>query len=132
DAGLRQVQVSIAGGSSDTVATTLAFVPDTDYTFVAFVPVAAAGGLIINDTSLIFDPGAGKFNVRVINGAYNNIVVDVYITDPDADLNTVSPALSAVFYGTNTLFANVNSGRTRIRVTPANSKQVIFDSLAQT
>ena len=132
DAGLRQVQVSIAGGSTDTVATTLTFIPDTDYTFVAFGPVAAAGGVIINDTTLIVDPGAGKFNVRVINGAYNNLVVDVYVTDPDADLNTVSPALSAVFYGTNTLFANVNSGRTRIRVTPANSKQVIFDSLAQT
>ncbi len=91
DAGLRQVQVSIAGGSTDTVATTLTFIPDTDYTFVAFGPVAAAGGVIINDTTLIVDPGAGKFNVRVINGAYNNLVVDVYVTDPDADLNTVSP-----------------------------------------
>src|SRR5664279_874707 len=46
DVGLRPVNVSIAGGNTDTVATSLTFVADTNYTFVAFGPITAAAGII--------------------------------------------------------------------------------------
>jgi hypothetical protein len=131
DAGLREVQVSVAGSSTNVIDVTPAFLPDTAYTFVAFGALANASGIILNDT-LIFDPGAGMFALRVINGASNNGGIDVYVTSPGEDLNTVSPSIAGVGYGTSSVFVNLPVGNREVRITAANSKQVIYDAPAQT
>ena len=131
DVGLREVQVSVAGSSTNVIDVTPIFLPDTAYTFVAFGALANASGMILNDT-LIFDPGAGMFALRVINGASNNGGVDVYVTAPGEDLNTVSPSIAGVGYGTTSLFVNLPVGNREVRVTAANTKQVIYDTPAQT
>ena len=131
DAGLREVQVSVAGSSTNVIDVTPVFLPDTAYTFVAFGALANASGMILNDT-LIFDPGAGMFALRVVNGASNNGGVDVYVTAPGEDLNTVSPSIAGVGYGTTSFFVNLPVGDREIRITAANSKQVIYDTPAQT
>jgi hypothetical protein len=107
------------------------FLPDVAYTLVAFGALANANGIILNDT-LIFDPGAGMFALRVINGASNNVGIDVYVTAPGEDLNTVSPSIAGVGYGTTSLFVNLPVGDREVRITAANSKQVIYDAPAQT
>ena len=131
DSGSRRIQVMVAGSSTDAIDTTLDFLADNDYTYIAFGPVSAAGALIVDD-SVIVDPGAGKFALRVINGASNNAVVDVYVTPPGVDLNTVAPSVAGVTYGAVSGFANIDAGSMELRVTPTASKQVIYDSTAQT
>ncbi|HEV7413352.1 MAG TPA: DUF4397 domain-containing protein [Casimicrobiaceae bacterium] len=131
DAGSREVQMSVAGSSTNLIDVTPIFLPDVAYTIVAFGALANARGIILNDT-LIVDPGAGMFALRVINGASNNGGIDVYVTHPGEDLNTVSPSIAGVGYGTSSVFVNLPVGNREVRVTAANSKQVIYDAPAQT
>lgn len=130
DSGAREVQISVAGSSTNVIDVTPTFVADSLYTFVAFGAVGGASSLIVND-SLTVDPGAGMFALRVINGASNNRAVDVYVTSPGEDINIVSPSLAGIAYGTTSTFVNLPAGNRQIRVTPANSKQVIYDAPAQ-
>ncbi|MGH8713628.1 MAG: DUF4397 domain-containing protein [Casimicrobiaceae bacterium] len=130
DAGSREIQVSVAGASTNALDTTSIFIADTSYTYVAFGPVSAANAIVVNDT-LTVDPGAGMFALRVINGASNNAAVDVYVTPPGEDLNTVSPNIAGVVYGLSSAFVNLPSGNMEVRVTAVNSKQVIYDAPAQ-
>ncbi len=131
DSGLREVQISVAGSSTNVIDVTPTFVADNAYTFVAFGAVGAATGIVVNDT-LTVDPGAGMFALRVINGASNNGAVDIYVTPPGEDLNTVSPSIAGVAYGTTSPFVNLPAGNREVRVTAANTKQVIYDAPAQT
>jgi hypothetical protein len=130
DSGVREVQMSVAGSSTNVIDVTASFLADNAYTFVAFGALASAGSLILNDT-LTVDPGAGNFALRVVNGASNNIAVDVYVTPPGEDLNTVSPSIGGVNYGASSVFVNLPAGNREVRVTAANSKQVIYDAPAQ-
>jgi hypothetical protein len=130
DAGTRELQVSVAGSSTNLIDVTPIFLPDVAYTFVAFGALANATGIILNDT-LIVDPGAGK-RLWVVNGASNNVGIDVYVTAPGEDLNTVSPSIAGVVYGGTSLFVNLPVGNREVRITAANSKQVIYDAPAQT
>jgi hypothetical protein len=131
DSGLREVQMSVAGSSTNVIDLIPNFLADNAYTFVAFGALANASGLVVNDT-LTVDPGAGMFALRVINGASNNGAVDVYVTPPGEDLNTVSPSIAGVGYATTSAFVNLPAGNREVRVTAANSKQVIYDAPAQT
>ena len=131
DVGAREVQVSVAGSSTNVIDVTPTFLADNKYTFVAFGALANASGLVLNDT-LTVDPGAGMFALRVINGASNNGGVDVYVTPPGEDLNSISPSIAGVAYGTASGFVNLPVGNLEVRVTAANTKQVIYDAPAHT
>jgi Domain of unknown function (DUF4397) len=131
DSGTREVQIAVAGSSTNVVDLIPTFLADNAYTFVTFGAVGTASGTVVNDT-LTVDPGAGMFALRVINGASNNAGIDVYVTSPGEDLNTVSPSIAGVAYGTTSVFVNLPAGNRQIRVTAANSKQVIYDAPAQT
>lgn len=130
DVGAREVQIAVAGSSTNVIDLIPTFLADNAYTFVAFGAVGTASGTVVNDT-LTVDPGAGMFALRVINGASNNAGIDVYVTSPGEDLNTVSPSIAGVGYATTSAFVNLPVGNRQIRVTPANSKQVIYDAPAQ-
>jgi hypothetical protein len=130
DVGAREVQIAVAGSSTNVIDLIPTFLADNAYTFVAFGAVGTASGTVVNDT-LTVDPGAGMFALRVINGASNNAGIDVYVTSPGEDLNTVSPSIAGVGYATTSAFVNLPVGNRQIRVTAANSKQVIYDAPAQ-
>ena len=131
DVGARELQMSVAGSSTNVIDVTPTFLADNKYTFVAFGALANAAGLVLNDT-LTVDPGAGMFALRVINGASNNGGVDVYVTPPGEDLNSISPSIAGVAYGTTSGFFNLPVGKLEVRITAANTKQVIYDAPAQT
>jgi hypothetical protein len=130
DSGVREVQMSVAGSSTNVIDVTASFLADNVYTLVAFGALTNAGSLILNDT-VTADPGAGNFALRVINGASNNAAIDVYVTAPGEDLNTVSPSIAGILYGASSAFVNLPVGNREVRVTVANSKQVIYDAPAQ-
>ncbi len=131
DVGSREVQMSVAGSSTNVIDVTPIFLADNAYTIVAFGALANASSTVLNDT-LTVDPGAGMFALRVMNGASNNGGIDVYVTPPGEDLNTVSPSIAGVAYGTTSVFVNLPAGNLEVRVTVANTKQVIYDAPAQT
>lgn len=121
------LQANVAGSVSSLLTTTIIPLGEASYSYIMFGPVSQAAGQVVNDT--VVDPGAGNFNMRVINGAAGIGAIDVYLTPPGADLTTASPTVPNVAYGAATGFGTFSVGTLELRVTLAGTKNVIFDSV---
>jgi len=126
-AGVHTFRAFVTGAPSNVIATDVATLGEANYSYVMYGPITAPVARIYDDT--FSDPGAGNFNVRVINAAAGIGLIDVYLTAPGADLNRVSPSVSSVEYAAVVSpFSTLPVGNLQLRVTPAGSKQVIYDS----
>ncbi len=126
DSGTRAIQVSVAGGASNIITTSLSFTGITNYTLIIYGPVAAATNAVISDATI--DPGTGNFNLRAINAATG---VPVYVTAPGANLNAAAPNIAGVSLSAASAFVTLPAGNVEIRITPASTKEVIYDSAAR-
>ena len=126
DAGTHTIQSVVEGAISNLILTTVAALGEANYTYIIFGPITQPIGQLYDDTFL--DPGAGNFNLRVINAAAGIGAVDVYLTAPGADLNQVSATVINVAYAGFSAFGAVPIGTLEMRITPTGSKDVIFDS----
>jgi hypothetical protein len=129
DAGSRVVQVSVAGGTSTILTNTLTFTGTLNYTLIIYGTAAEPASFLVADT--IVDPGAGNFNLRVINASGGVNVVDVYVTVPGANLNAAAPSVAGVDVGAASAVVTLPAGNVEIRVTAAGTKDVIYDSNPQ-
>lgn len=106
----------------------LAFMGDRDYTIVVTGQVAddSLDGLVF-ETSRIPAPD-GKSRIQVLHAAPAAPAVDIYVTEPDAELATRVP-VGTLAYREDTGALDVDAGLRRVRVTlagdPAN---VVYDS----
>src|SRR5450631_647596 len=126
NAATHTVKAIVTGSVSNLILQTVLTLGEANYTYIMYGPITAPVGQLYDDTFL--DPGAGKFNLRVINSAAGIGPVDVYLTAPGADLNQVAPTVTGVAYSGLSAFGTVPIGNLQLRVTPAGSKNVIFDS----
>jgi hypothetical protein len=129
DSGSREFKVSANGGASNVIDTTLNL-SGSDYTYVVYGPVSAAVGSLFVDSGFS-KPNSGNFAVRFINAAAGVGNIDLYLTAPGVDINSTSATVPNVGYGGGSAFTSVPTGTYEIRVTAANTKQVIFDTGAQ-
>lgn len=120
------LKASVTGSVSSLITSTFIPLGETNYTYFMFGPVSQAVGQLVNDT--VVDSGPGNFNMRAINAAAGIGAIDVYLTAPGADINTVSPVISNIVYGTATGFGTLPIGTLVLRVTPASTKRIIFES----
>ncbi|HEX8010677.1 MAG TPA: DUF4397 domain-containing protein [Casimicrobiaceae bacterium] len=127
DSGSHEFKVSANGGASNVIDTTLSLSSGTDYTYAVYGPVSAATALLFRDSGFSA-PNSGNFSVRLINTAAGIGAVDLYLTPAGTDLNTTSATIPNVGYGTASAFTAVANGTYEIRVTAANTKDVIFDT----
>lgn len=101
------------------------------YTLIALPGQTAADALLIDDPynkGLVSD----KARVRVVNASFNAQNVDIYLTQPQVDINTVGPTMSAVGFKTASPASGNDSvelegGVYQLRVTTAGTKTVIFN-----
>ncbi|CAG9170255.1 hypothetical protein LMG23992_01525 [Cupriavidus laharis] len=107
------------------------------YTVVAMPGSESAADVIQIDDPFEVGLFSDKARVRALNASFNAQNVDIYVTVPAADLNTITPTFSAVAFksavpasGQDSI--NLNGGTYRLRITTAGSKTVIFDSGALT
>ena len=126
DTGSREFKVSANGGASNVIDTTLS-ISGSDYTYIVYGPVSAAVGSLFVDSGFN-KPNSGNFSVRFINAAAGVGNVDLYLTAPGVDINTTSATVPNVGYGGASAFTTVPNGTYEIRVTAANTKQVVFDT----
>ena len=89
-------------------------VEDTVNTYVAFGEVGAFGALRLDDTLDEADAGDAKINVANLSSAG---ALDVYITEPNADLDDTTPVMSSVAASFSQV--TVDSGTYRLRATAA-------------
>lgn len=94
---------------------------DMEYTAVAVGSVAGESldlALIANATS---DIAAGYTRVQVLHGTVGVGLVDVYVTELDADISDMAPTLS-VDYMDNTDQLEIMAGDYQVRITVADQK----------
>lgn len=70
----------------------------------------------------------GNIEVWFTSGVTDPTAIDVYLTGPATDLTTVSPDTDLVSGGVSEIFARENISSYRLRVTPTNSTEVLYDS----
>ena len=128
--GTRAIQVSVAGTANNIINTSPVFTGIVNYSLVTYGSVEDPSNLLVDDTTV--DPGAGFFNLRVVNAATASTTVDVYVTAPGADLNAAAPNAAAVGVGTISPFVNLAVGNYEIRITQGGTKNVIYDTQPQT
>jgi Domain of unknown function (DUF4397) len=126
NAATHTINAIVRGSVSNLILQTVLTLGEANYTYIMYGPITAPIGQLYDDTFL--DPGAGNFNLRVINAAAGIGAVDVYLTAPGANLNQVSPTVAGSDYSGLSGFGTVPIGNLQLRVTPAGSKNVIFDS----
>ena len=127
------VQALLPDGTRAAVieADDLALDSGTRYTIVAVGTVADGDAfplepVVIADTGSLAD--ATQVRVRVAHLASNAPAVDIYITAPSAEIASATPTLSGVSYKGVSGALEVPAGDYRIRIMPAGSADVVYDS----
>ena len=124
--GGQQFKVTLAGGTSPSIDSTLALVGGTNYTYVLYGTASAPSAMLVQDVASALT--TGQFGLRVTNSAFGNAALDAYVTTPGTSLDSVSPNISNAGYAATTAFAALTAGSYQVRFTLHNSKQLIYDA----
>jgi len=89
-------------------------------------------GRLANLTAVQFlddlnDPASGSAKIRIVEAAASTNNVDVYITDPSANINTATPSVVNLAFKSASQYFQVPAGTYRIRVTTTGTKTVLAD-----
>ena len=103
------------------------------YTFVAYAGTLGAPSVLFIEDPYNKSLTSNDARVRVVNGANNTSSVDVYLTAPSVDLNTVSPnfasvALGSAVPGTGADSHEFGANNYQLRIPTAGTKTVIFNA----
>ncbi len=126
EAGDHNVKVNAAGTATTVIDADVSLVDGTDYTVIAAGAAEAIEPLVLRDDNS--EPAAGNARVRAIHGAPGAPAVDIYVTAPDADLETTIPVLANVEFGDVSDYIDAPAGDYQVRVTIAGTKTVVIDS----
>jgi hypothetical protein len=125
---VHEFKVSADGGQTNILDFSAALGVAVDYTFVVYGPVEAVNQTLVIDTNTTI-PNGGNYLLRAINVAAGIVAVDVYITQPGADLGLTAPGITNVSFGQTTIFLPQDTGNSELRITRAGSKEVIYDAI---
>ena len=124
------MQVADASADTTLIDRDVTIADGVDYTIVVGDTLRSLKALVLTDDNST--PPAGTIRVRAIQGAPHAGAVDVYVTDPGADLTLTGPLASDVRFGQVLPYVQTNSGTYQVRVTQTDSKDVLIDSGALT
>jgi hypothetical protein len=122
-----RVEANLPGDNADVISANVTLDGDMTYSVLA-VGSAADGSiepLIVANTKS--DIGAGNVRLQVVHAASTAPTVDVYVTAPMADIEVEQPLATAAFKDF-TGQVEVAAGDYQIRLTPAGTKTVVYDS----
>lgn len=125
NAGSLGLDVLVANTDTVALAADLDLTRDTKYTVIAANNVATIEALVVEDNDV---PAEGFAQLRVVHGASAAPAVDVFVSAPDADFTGLTPTLEDVAFKAISAELEVAAGDYRVRVTAANSSDVIYDS----
>lgn len=124
--GSTPIQILAANTTTAVIDATLNLQTDTKYTVIAINNLANIEPLVIEDN--ISHPTSGFAAIRVVHGAPSAPTVDVYVTSTTGDISTQAPTLEDVSFKAFSGELELPAGDYRVRVTPANSKDLVYDS----
>jgi hypothetical protein len=124
--GSRNLKVNAAGTATSVIDADVNLVDGTDYTVIASGLAAEIKPIVLEDDTS--EPAAGIARVRAIHGAASAPAVDIYVTAPDADLDTETPTLTNIVLGDVADYIEAPAGDYQVRVTTTGTKIVVIDS----
>ena len=128
DAGRQDIDVEaiIPGGNADVLSIDdFNFRKDNRYTILAVDETASIEALVTNESAT--EPASDEVSIAVVHAAPAAPAVDVYVTAPGTDVNSVNADFSFDFKGQIDAGA-IPAGTYEIQITLANTKTVAFNS----
>jgi hypothetical protein len=126
DAGERNVKLNSAGTMVTLLDIDATVADDAEYTLLAVDLPTELELLLLEDDNTL--PMASMVRVRVVHGSPTAGTVDVYVTAPAVDIDSVDPTLAGVEFKQASDYLEIAEGDYRVRVTPAGTKMVVIDS----
>jgi trimeric autotransporter adhesin len=122
-----RVQANLPGDNADVISETVMLSADMNYNVIAVGSVADSSiePLVVSNPAAAI--GSGNVRLQVVHAASTAPTVDVYVTAPMADIDAEQPLATAAFKD-YTGQVEVAAGDYQIRLTPAGSKTVVYDS----
>jgi hypothetical protein len=125
-AGSRNVVARLTGENDDLVHLTADLAAGAPYTAVLVNGIDSQILEVYADTNTA--AAEGKTRLRIINTSQGTGLLDVYVTDPDAELDDAEPVITELPMPQASKYVEVSSGEQRIRFTAAGTKTVVFDA----
>jgi hypothetical protein len=123
--GERRLELATEGEEAALIDFEIMLEPDTQYTVLA---AGVAGDL--NPIVLIDDPtpaDTGETRIRLVHAAPTAGAVDIYVTEPGAELATAVPVLTSVAFGAASDYMVLDSRTYQVRVAVAGGGVVLID-----
>ncbi|WP_299879769.1 DUF4397 domain-containing protein [uncultured Cocleimonas sp.] len=120
------IDVAAAANSASVINADLQFDPQMDYTIAAVNSLNNIEPIVLTDDN--YPPAAGNVKVRLIHAAPSAGLVDIYITAPGADINSMSPTISNFEFKDNSDYLEVPAGDYQVRITLSTTKTVAIDT----
>lgn len=125
EAGTRRIRLFETGTTTTRMDLVMPIEFPRAYTVLATGMMNGIEPVVAPDTEAI--PLPGDFKLRILQAAPSAGTVDVYITDQNMPLDTVTPMMEDLVFRGNSLYLNLPVGRWRVRLTSANTKTVLLD-----
>lgn len=119
-------KINAAGTSTTVIDATPDLQEGSKYTLLAVNEVANIEPLLLTDDTSA--PAAGFLKVRVLHASPTAPIVDVYVSAPGDDINSISPTLTGVDFKDFSDYLEIPEGDYQIRVTGTGSKTPVYDS----
>lgn len=124
--GSRHIQIEPSGSTTPLVDQTITFNSGTDTTMVAANFSSSLSTLVLTDDNSA--PASGNVKMRFVNAGPDLGPADVYIVAPGTDINTVSPNISSLGFGSASEYQNMTAANYEIVFTVAGQKIPQIDS----
>jgi hypothetical protein len=124
--GSHQITVEPPGSTTPLLAQSISFGSGSDTTIISSNFSSNIANLVLTDNNTA--PASGDFKLRVVNAAPGLGAADVYVVAPATDLNTVSPTLSNVAFGSAASYQSLAAGSYEVVLTPAGEKFTAIDT----
>jgi hypothetical protein len=124
--GTRNIKVNAAGTSTTVIDADLTLAFDSFTTIIATNFLDQIEPLVLSDENT--PPSGNLVKIRVVHSAPSAPPVDVYVTEPGADINAATPTISNVAFTEFSPFLEIPEGDYQTRVTTVGSKAPVFDS----
>lgn len=123
--GSRNLKVRAAGTTTVVIDQDATLTQRTYYTVLATGRVASIAPLVLTDDQT--SPASGNVRLRLVHASPTAGNVDIYVTEPTAEIDTATPTLTNVAFRAVSSYLEVPAGTYRVRITPAGTKTVAID-----
>jgi hypothetical protein len=125
-AGSRHLQVEPSGTSTALIDQTSSFTSGTDSTIFSMNFSSNIWSVVTTDDNSA--PSSGNAKIRIVSAAPYLGTVDIYLVTAGTDINTVSPTVSSLGFGSLSAYVSVAAGTYQVEFTLPGQKFAYIDT----